>query len=203
MKSLSGFLEISTIHGLYHIASNKGFQKMFWVFVVTIGFSGSSVMIYQAWDSWVKSPVVTTIETLPISELEFPNVTVCPPVKSFTDLNLDIVRITNISLSEGQRKNLSAHLSEVIFTSNMEKKWTAFTGYEENDRYRNQYQGLSMIRFPTIVGNGGLQGLRYIGRIEIYPYSTKMKYFQIFYDCQIFQCILSVYICNLHWINLF
>ena len=163
MKSLSGFLEISTIHGLYHIASNKGVQKLFWVFVVTIGFSGSSVMIYQAWDSWAKSPVVTTLETLPISELEFPNVTVCPPVKSFTDLNHDIVRITNISLSEGQRKNLSAHLLEVIFTSNMESKWRAYTGSEEKDRYRNQYQGISKIQLPAVAGGGGSIGLKYIG----------------------------------------
>ena len=150
MNGLTGFLEISTIHGLYHIGCNKGLEKLFWVFVVAIGFTGSSVMIYEAWDGWAKSPVTTTIETLPISGLEFPSVTVCPPRKSLTALNLDIVRTNNISLSYTQRKDLSGQLSEVFSVSNMESKWRAYTGSQEEDRYRHQYHGISKIQLPTV-----------------------------------------------------
>ena len=163
MDGLTEFLEYSTIHGLYHVATNKGFAKFFWVFVVAIGFTGSSLMIQQAWDGWAKRPVTTTIETRPISGLEFPSITVCPPRNSFTNLNLDIVRTTNISLSQSQRKALSEQLSDVIFASNMESKWRAYTGSEEKDRYRNQYQGISKINLPAVAGGGGSIGLKYRG----------------------------------------
>ena len=163
MNGPRGFLEYSTIHGLYHIASNRGAEKYFWVLVVAMGFTGSSLLVYQAWDGWTRSPVSTTIETLPISGLEFPNITVCPPRKSFTNLNPDIVRISNISLSEGQRKALSEQLSEVVFASNMETQWMAYTGSEEKDRYRHQYQGISKIQLPDVAGGGGNIGLKYTG----------------------------------------
>ena len=80
------------------------------------------------------------IETLSISELEFPNVTVCPPRNSFTNLNPDIVRSRKISLSAGQRQALSEQVSQVVFTSNMERKFATYTECQEEDRYRNQYQ---------------------------------------------------------------
>ena len=163
MNSLTEFLKISTIHGLYHIGSNKVLEKLFWVVVVAMGFIGSSVMIYEAWDGWAQSPVRTTIETLPISGLEFPSVTVCPPRKSLTNLNLDIVRTKNISLSQSQRKDLSGQLSEVFLVSNMESKWRAYTGSLEKDRYRHQYHGISKIQLPKVSGSGAYIGLKYIG----------------------------------------
>ena len=106
---------------------------------------------------------VCPIKTLPISELEFPNVTVCPPRNSFTNLNPDIVRNTNISLTDGQRKALSGQLWQVILADNMESKWRAYTGSEEKDRYRNQYQGISKIQLPAVAGGGGSIGLKYTG----------------------------------------
>ena len=71
--------------------------------------------------------------------------------------------ISNISLSEGQRKALSEQLSEVVFASNMETQWMAYTGSEEKDRYRHQYQGISKIQLPDVAGDGGNIGLKYTG----------------------------------------
>ena len=163
MDGLKEFLECSTIHGLYYIAGNRQLVRLLWICVVIAGFTGSFILIHQSFSSWSDSPISTTIETLPISELEFPNVTVCPPRNSFTNLNPDIVRNTNISLSQSQRKALSGQLSEVFLVSNMESKWRAYTGSEEKDRYRHQYQGISKIQLPTLAGSGAYIGLKYIG----------------------------------------
>ena len=145
MDVVKEFLESSTIHGLSYIADNRQLVRLLWICVVIAGFTGSFILIFQSFSSWADSPITTTIETLPISELEFPNVTVCPPRNSFTNLNLDIVRSSKIPLSQEQRKALSQQVFEVVFTSNMEGKLATYNEYEEKDRHRNQYYGLSKI----------------------------------------------------------
>ena len=159
------FLESSTIHGLSYIAANRGLVRLLWICVVIAGFTGSFILIFQSFSSWADSPITTTIDTLPISELEFPNVTVCPPRNSFTNLNIDIVRSSKISLSQGQRKALSKQISEVVYTSHMERKLATYTEYEEKDRYRNQYQGVSKIQLTIFKDSR----IRYQGEKEMYP----------------------------------
>ena len=142
---------------------------MFWIFVVVAGFTGAAVFINQSFSRWADSPITTTIETLPISRLEFPNVTVCPPRKSFTNLNLDIARSSKISLSERQMKALSEQISEVVFTSNMESKLATYNEYEEKNRYRKQYHGLSRIQLPILTGTAEMSRITYEGGKKIYP----------------------------------
>ena len=119
--------------------------RLLWICVVIAGFTGAAVMIYQSFSSWSDSPITTTTETLPISELEFPNVTVCPPRNSFTNLNLDIAKSSMTSLRKGQRQSLSEQISEVVFSSNMESKMIMYNDCVEKDRFRNQYHGLTKI----------------------------------------------------------
>ena len=88
MEKLNTFLESSTIHGLSYIAAGRKYVRLFWILVVIGGFSGAGVIIYQSFQSWADSPVKTTIETLPITEITFPKVTVCPPKNTYTDLNM-------------------------------------------------------------------------------------------------------------------
>ena len=92
------FLENSTVHGLSHIASSRSFSKVLWSLVVVSGFSVAVLLIYQSFQSWKSSPVTTTIETRPISELKFPKITVCPPKNTYTNLNFDLVKSVNVSL---------------------------------------------------------------------------------------------------------
>ena len=88
MENVTAFLESSTIHGLTYIsAANKKILKLFWILVVTAGFIGAGALIYDSFQSWAESPVKTTIETHPISEITFPKVTVCPPKNTYTNLN--------------------------------------------------------------------------------------------------------------------
>ena len=163
MEGVREFLQSSTIHGLAYINSDRSQVRLFWLCVVVAGFSGAAVLIQQSFSSWADSPITTTIETLPISQLEFPNVTVCPPRNSFTNLNIDIVRSSKISLTEGQRQALSEKVSEVVFTSNLESKLETYNEYEEKDRCRKQYQGLSKIQLPKVAGSGGFSRLEYTG----------------------------------------
>ena len=184
VREIKEFLGSSTIHGLSHIAANRGLARLFWLGVVIWGFTGAGLLIQQSFSSWAVSPISTTIETLPISELEFPNVTVCPPRKSFTNLNPDIVRSEKISLSEGQRQALSEQVPGVVLASNMERKWRDYTEYEETNRYRNQYHGISTIQLPIVLGSGSLTRLKYKGKKYIFnlytDFSIELKKIIIF-----------------------
>ena len=82
MEIVTNFLETTTIHGLAYIATGRKYIRLFWILIVIAGFTGASVIIYSSFQSWAESPVKTTIETLPITEITFPKVTVCPPKKT-------------------------------------------------------------------------------------------------------------------------
>ena len=99
MDGVRTFLESSTIHGLTYISTTGKYAKIFWILIVFAGFIGASLLIKESFDSWYESPIKTTIETLPISEINFPKVTVCPPKNTFTDLNYDLMMTENLSTS--------------------------------------------------------------------------------------------------------
>ena len=70
MDTVTNFLESSTIHGLVYMSTEKKrFVKIFWILVVIGGFTGAGVMIYNSFQSWAESPVKTTIETHPVTEI--------------------------------------------------------------------------------------------------------------------------------------
>ena len=79
----------------------------------------------------------TTIETLPISEMRFPKVTVCPPKNSFTDLNYDIILADNLT------KNVNAY-DLYLYAKNLVKEHTfldKFNKFKELNDYENWYHG--------------------------------------------------------------
>ena len=53
--------------------------------MVISGFITAAFLIKESFDSWSDSPIKTTFETFPISELTLPKLTVCPPKNTFTD----------------------------------------------------------------------------------------------------------------------
>ena len=59
-------------------------------------------------------PVSTSITTHPISELDFPTVTVCPPKGSNTALNYDLMKADNNSLTVENRKDLKKTLYNIM-----------------------------------------------------------------------------------------
>ena len=58
-----------------------------WMAIVVACFAIAMHMITSSYKEWQESPVSTTITTHPITELDFPTVTVCPPRGSNTALN--------------------------------------------------------------------------------------------------------------------
>ena len=106
MEGLKEFLESSTIHGLVYISTTRRLVRLLWIGVVIGGFIGAGVLIHESFSSWATSPVSTTIEILPISDLDFPNVTVCPARNSFTSLLPVLVMARNVTLNNEQKKEL-------------------------------------------------------------------------------------------------
>ena len=107
MESLKEFLESSTIHGLAYISSAPSLlSKAFWFLIVVTGFSLAFCLINSSYTDWQASPIATSITTHPISELDFPTITVCPPEGSNTALNYDLARARNITLSVRDREAL-------------------------------------------------------------------------------------------------
>ena len=115
MENIKTFLETASINGLAHIASTRRNIRVFWVTVVVSGFIASGVMIKESFQSWAESPVKTTIETFPITEITFPKVTVCPPKNTFTDLNHDLMVAENITLTNDTRHDLNRLAIELLY----------------------------------------------------------------------------------------
>ena len=176
MEGIKTFLESSTIHGLSYIATTRKYARFFWIIVVLAGFSTAGYLIQQSFQSWADSPVKTTVETLPISEITFPKITVCPPRNTFTDLNYDLMLSENVSLAETVPeldKNLTVEYeydyflgmaipingfktktknTELIeFASQVINEHLYFddwTNLEEENRFYNWYHGYTKISDP-------------------------------------------------------
>ena len=148
MEGIKEFLESSTIHGLAHISTNRGLVRFLWLFVVLIGFSGAGILIHQSFSSWAGSPISNTIETVPISDLDFPNVTVCPPKKSFTSLNPDLVMSKNMTFDLDKRKEVANSIVDTVFFANYEPKYREFLQYRGQQKLMDLYSGVSKMNLP-------------------------------------------------------
>ena len=149
MDGLKEFLESSTIHGLFYIATNRRVARLLWICVVIAGFTTAGVLICQSFASWEESPVSTTIETRSISDLEFPGVVVCPAKNSFTTLNPDLIRDKNLWDGNTIRR-LKKILLEDTSDSNVENKFKEMTSFFEKDKFFNWYKGESALLYPSI-----------------------------------------------------
>ena len=149
MEHFNTFLNSSTIHGLHFISKTKKFGKLFWITVVISGFTAASVLIYESFHNWDLSPVSTTLETVPISEIPFPNVTVCPPKKSGLGLNYDIVQAEKVLIKNETRNELFQIAIEVIGDAEHVEIMSNLSKVNEEDRYLNWYQGFTKIQYPT------------------------------------------------------
>ena len=138
MEGISIFLESSTIHGLTYISTTRRYARLFWILVVITGFMGSGYIIKESFDFWSESPVETTIETLPITEIQLSKMTVCPPKNTFTDLNYDLMMTENKTLSEQMRDEMFKYAIEVIEDGD---------NFDE-DNFYNWYHGYTRITSP-------------------------------------------------------
>ena len=120
--TLREFLENSTIHGLVHISTAKSkAARAAWVVIVVACFATAIYMITGSYKEWQESPVSTTITTHPITELEFPTVTVCPPRGSNTALNHLLEKVKDVNFTEEERQEL-LDISKEVFIQSPNKK---------------------------------------------------------------------------------
>ena len=158
MEKIKPFLELSTIHGLYYISNGGKWSRLFWIFVVIGGFTGAGYLIYESFDNWKKSPITTTVEILPISQINFPNVTVCPPKNSFLNLNHDIQQSENIKLDNDTRNELFDYALDVMLMEFYKEMMTNLSKIEDPDRYYNWYHGYTRIKYTY---SNGINQLHY------------------------------------------
>ena len=146
MDNIRSFLESSTIHGLFYIASTKKYVRLSWILVVIAGFIGAGVLIFQSFDSWEESPVKTTVETVPITDITLPKVTVCPPKNTYTDLNYDLMMTENMTLNDDTRDELTIHALTLLQDHLHAKVVRNIDLIRYDERYYNWYQGLTNIQ---------------------------------------------------------
>ena len=103
-EDFTAFLSSSTIHGLSYLPTTRRLARLFWLLVVVSGFSTAAYLIVKSFRGWEESPISTSVSVLPITQITFPNLTVCPPRGTFTSLNYDLVR--SADLSEEDREEL-------------------------------------------------------------------------------------------------
>ena len=151
METVRSFLESSSISGLNHISTERKYAKLLWILVVISGFTTAGLMINQSFQSWADSPVKTTIETLPITNIMFPKITVCPPKNTYTDLNYDLVKAENMTLDNTTRKELANYAMELLYDHLYDNIMRNLSKLEDNDRYYNWYHGYTRIKLPSYI----------------------------------------------------
>ena len=101
---------------LSHIAGAKSRGvRIAWLAVVVACFAIAISMITSSYKEWQESPVSTTITTHPITDLQFPEVTVCPPRGSNTVINLLLEKVNNVNFTDREREKL-INMSRDIFS---------------------------------------------------------------------------------------
>ena len=155
MDGVNEFLKSSTIHGLVYISTARStLIKCFWFVVVLLGFIASVFLINEAFLDWNESPIGTSEETLPIDNILFPKITVCPPKGTHTGLNQHLVMSTGVSLKESEEKKV-IELSRKLVEER--ESWEIMIDnlqFKELNKFKNWYDGKSSVafQFETIQG---------------------------------------------------
>ena len=146
MESFKQFLETASINGLNHISSTRKWTRLFWINLVALGFVASTILIWESFQSWTENPIRTTTKTVPIKEIKFPKLTVCPPKNTFTDLNYDLMLAEEVTISNEERNELYEYVVELIDEHVYMDPWDKL--HEEN-RFINWYKGFTSMPSGT------------------------------------------------------
>ena len=168
MSGFKEFLETSSLHGLLLISLNRGFIRLFWVGVVVSGFLGAGILMRNSVRSWYETPVSTTIETRPIADLSFPLVTVCPPVRTYTNINYDLLTADRLELDKVSRQELYNYVVTFIQDLEFSESLADLLSYREDGRFTNWYLGHTEITLPYHYVPSGLSHTRRMFELKTY-----------------------------------
>ena len=77
MKSLSDYLEQSSIHGLRYLSEGRNIlEKLIWLILILVSLSLACHWIQITVDENESEPVLTTMETTTIGDIPFPAITI-------------------------------------------------------------------------------------------------------------------------------
>ena len=148
MEHVKTFLDSSTIHGLSWISGTRKWSRIAWILIVIGGFTGAGFLIYESFSNWKQSPISTTIETLPISQITFPKITICPPKNLFLNLNYDIRQAKKIKLTNASRGKLFETAVNLFQNGTFHEIMRNLSILEDPDRYYNWYHGYTRLQYP-------------------------------------------------------
>ena len=149
MEVLKEFLESSTIHGMSYISRNRSCIKFMWIMTVVLWFFSAGFLISQSYHNWQMNPIATTIATAPIEQVTYPLIYVCPPRNTFTNLNYDLVNVPDERLEQDYVNELVMLVDEKIQEAELEKALDELDIFEERNKFRNWYFGLTELRLPN------------------------------------------------------
>ena len=76
------YSSMTTIHGISYLFSDtiSGVERLLWVIVVILAIFFTTFQVVKLYNEWQDKPVITTLDTvaLPIKNIEFPAITICP-----------------------------------------------------------------------------------------------------------------------------
>ena len=113
--------------------------------VVFGGFSGAIYLIQESFYQWKQSPITTTIGSSPIKDFPLPNITVCPPAQTFTDLNYDLIVAENQTLDNETRMELVNYGLELLQNHLFEEFMRNLSKLRDSNRFLNWYNGYTKI----------------------------------------------------------
>ena len=111
-------------------------------------------MIRDSYKDWQESPVSTTITTHPIKELQFPDVTICPPRETNTLVNHLLGKVKGAKFSEKERQDLRDIAREVFVEIPNEKYVTPLIELLSDEYIRSITNGQA--RMPEKSDDGGI-----------------------------------------------
>ena len=92
--------------------------------------------------------MTTSISTLSISVLKFPNITVCPPKRSNTALNYDLMKAGNDPLTEELRGELLHKLYTMFVGAPFQEQWNRKSAEINSENFETLYKGYQTV--PTL-----------------------------------------------------
>ena len=85
--------------------------------------------------SWSDSPIKTTIESLPVTKVRLPKVTVCPPKNTFTDLNYDLMLTEDMKVDMETKNELTEFAMMIIQDHMHEENMIRIRQFNEENRF--------------------------------------------------------------------
>ena len=82
VTTTKNYSSTTTIHGISYLFSGNisGLERLLWIIVVIFAVFFTTFQVVKLYNEWQAKPVITTLDTvaLPIKDIEFPAVTICP-----------------------------------------------------------------------------------------------------------------------------